>query len=133
MRFFSFLGTWRSLGVGLLLALASRPAAAQLIAPATARSYDFLTITVVESSTKSLAKLLLAPAFNGRTEIQLEAQSGFLSTTRLEHLRRNEEVLTQSLGELSAAGWELIQVASAPLITDKDVATTRYLLRKAKS
>ncbi|TDN36676.1 hypothetical protein A8B98_08320 [Hymenobacter sp. UV11] len=119
--------------MGLLLALGSRPAAAQLLAPSLARSYDFLTVTMVESTAKSLSKLLIAPAFNGRTEIQLDAVAAFSPGSRLDQLRRNNEVLTQSLGELSSAGWELIQVAPATLPTDKDVSVTRYLFRKAKS
>lgn len=131
MRFLSLL-TRSLLLAGLLLAL-GRPAAAQLLAPGQAKAYDFLTVTMVESTAKSLSKLLIAPAFNGRTEIQLDAVAAFSPSTRLDQLRRNNEVLTQSLGELSAAGWELIQVSPATLATDKDVSVTRYLLRKAKS
>jgi hypothetical protein len=117
----------------LLLALGSRPAAAQLLAPTQARAYDFATVTMVESTVKSLSKLLLAPAFNGRAEIQLDAIAAFLPGARLDQLRRNNEVLVQTLGELSSAGWELIQVAPATLATDKDVSVTRYLFRKAKN
>lgn len=89
---------------GLLLALATRPAAAQLLTPAPAQPYDFLTVMMVESTAKSLSKLLIAPAFNGRTEIQLDALGAFLPGTRLDQLRRTNEVLSQSLSELSAAG-----------------------------
>jgi len=80
-----------------------------------------------------MAKLLFAPAFNGHTEIQLETVGAISSAAVLEQLRQNNEILTRALGELSAAGWELIQVSPAPLTFDKDVATTRYLLRKAKN
>lgn len=128
---FSF-GGWPVVVVGLLLALMPRPAAAQLLAPATAQAYDFLTVTMVESTAKSLSKLLIAPAFNGRTEIQLDAQRAFLPGDRLDQLRRNNEILSQSLSELSVAGWELIQVSPATLASDKDVLITRYLLRKAR-
>lgn len=117
----------------LLLALGSRPAAAQLLAPTQARTYEFLTATMVESTVKSQSKLLLAPALNGRAEIQLEAIAAFLPGARLDQLRHNDEVLVQILGELSSAGWELIQVAPATLATDKDVSVTRYLFRKAKN
>ena len=132
MRFLSLLTTRGLLLAGLLLALGGRPAAAQLLAPSQARAYNFLTVTMVESTAKSLSKLLIAPAFNGRTEIQLDAVAAFIPSTRLDQLRRNNEVLTQCLGELSAAGWELIQVSPATLATDKDVSVTRYLLRNAK-
>lgn len=113
--------------------LASHPAQAQLLAPsAAARSYEFLHVTVTEATTDSQAKLLLSPAFNGRTEMQLEGLNAFLPAKRLELLRHNEEVVSQCLGELSAAGWELLQVYSVPLVVDKDVATTRYLFRKPR-
>ena len=132
MRLFFPFGGRPLVLAGLLLALAPRPAAAQLLAPSTAQTYNFLTVTMVESTVKSLSKLLIAPAFNGRTEIQLDAQGAFLPSSRLDQLRRNNEVLSQSLSELSAAGWELIQVSPATLASDKDVSVTRYLLRKAK-
>lgn len=129
---FSF-NPWRALGVALLIALSSRPAAAQLLPAASGRTYDFLTVTTLEAPTKNMAKLLFAPAFNGRTEIQLESVGAFSASAVLEQLRHNNETLTQSLGELSVAGWELIQVAPAPLAADKSVATTRYLFRRAKN
>ncbi len=88
---------------------------------------------MVEAPTKNMAKLLIAPAFNGRTEVQLEPAGGFSAATILERVRHNNEVLAQSLGELSGAGWELIQVSPAPLVVDKTVTATRYLLRKAKN
>lgn len=117
-----------SFGLGTALG-----AQAQLLAPAApARSYEFLHVTVTEATTDNLSKLLLSPAFNGRTEIQLEGLNAFLPAKRLELLRRNEETISRCLGELSAAGWELLQVYSAPLVVDKDVSTTRYLLHRAK-
>ena len=128
---FSF-GGWPVVVAGWLLALTPGPAAAQLLAPVATQTYSFLTVTMVESTAKSLSKLLIAPAFNGRTEIQLDAQAAFLPGNRLDQLRHNNEVLSQSLSELSAAGWELIQVSPATLASDKDVLVTRYLLRKAR-
>ena len=124
---------WRGLAASLLLAVGSHPASAQLLpAPLPAQAYSFLTLTLVTSPTKNMAKLLIAPAFNGRTAIQLEPVSAFLPASRLEQLRHNDEVLAQSLGELSAEGWELIQVSSAsPPEIDKDLTLSRYLLRKA--
>jgi len=123
----------RALGVALLLALGSQSAAAQMLPAANAQKHDFMTLTSIEAPTKKMAKLLFAPAFNGHTEIQLRTVGALSSTAVLEQLRQNNETLTQTLGELSAAGWELIQVSPAPLTVDKDVATTRYLLRKVKS
>lgn len=131
--FFSLaFNSWRALGVCLLLAIGSQPAAAQLLPLAQAPAYDFLTVTAIEAPNKKMAKLLFAPSFNGRTEVQFEAMGALSTASLLEQLRRNNELLTQNLGELSAAGWELIQAFPAPFVADKDVVTTRYLLRKAK-
>lgn len=122
----------RCLAAGALLAASCHPAAAQLLpAAAPAQAYSFLTLTLVTSLTKDRAKLLVAPAFNGQTAIQLEPVNAFLPAKRLEQLRRNDEILTQNLGELSAAGWELIQIApTTPPDVDKDLTLTRYLFRK---
>lgn len=133
MAFPSLPGPWRVLGLSLLLAAGSQPAAAQLLAATHAQTYDFLTVTTIEAPTRNMAKLLFAPAFNGRTEIALESISGFTASTLLGQLRKNNEVLAQTLSELSVAGWELIQVAPTPFMGDKSVTTTRYLLRKAKN
>lgn len=133
MRFSSFCYSWRALGLGLCLALGSQPAAAQLLAPTHNQTYTFLTVTALESSSKNMAKLLFTPAFNGHSELPLEPVGAFSSAAVLEQLRHNEEVVTQSLGELSAAGWELIQVMPTPFSPDKNVIATRYLLRKAKN
>jgi hypothetical protein len=133
MPFLSTRNAWRALAAGLCMALSYSPAAAQMLASAHAQTYDFLTVTAIEAPTRNMAKLLFSPAVNGRNEIQLEPVGAFSSATLLEQLRHNNELLVQSLGELSAAGWELIQVSPAPLTVDKNVATTRYLLRKAKS
>jgi hypothetical protein len=123
----------RALGAGLLVALGSHAASAQMLPATNGQPLDFMTLTSIEAPTKKMAKLLFAPAFNGRTEIQLESVGAFSTATILEQLRQNNETLTKALGELSAAGWELIQVSPAPLTVDKDVVTTRYLLRKAKN
>jgi len=130
---FSSRYSWLALGVGLSLALGSQPAAAQLLAPTHGQTYSFLTVTAIESPTKNMAKLLFTPAFNGHSEVPLEAVGAFSSAAVLAQLRHNEEIITQSLGDLSAAGWELIQVMPVPFSFDKSVTTSRYLLRKAKS
>jgi hypothetical protein len=133
MPFSSVFNAGRALGVGLLLIIGSPPATAQLLPAGHAQAYDFLTVTTIEAPTKKMAKLLFAPAFNGRTEIQLESIGALSAASLLEQLRHNNELLAQSLGELSAAGWELLQVSPAPFVGDKAVTTTRYLFRKAKS
>jgi hypothetical protein len=133
MRFFPTSDLWRALGVCLLLGAGSRPAVAQLLPAARGQVYSFMTVTTIEAPTKNMAKLLFAPAFNGQTEIQLDAVGAFSTAAILEQLRHNNETISQNLSELSAAGWELIQVAPTPLSVDKSVVTTRYLLRKAKS
>lgn len=131
MPFRSILLSWYSLA--LSLALGSSPVAAQLLAPTHGQAYDFLTVTAIEAPTRPMAKLLFAPAVNGCTELQLEPVGAFSTATLLAQVRHNNELLVQSLGELSAAGWELIQVAPAPLTTAKEVTATRYLLRRAKN
>lgn len=123
----------RASSISLLLALGSHAAAAQMLPAANGQPLDFMTLTSIEAPTKKMAKLLFAPAFKGRTEVQLESVGALSTATLLEQLRQNNETLTRALGELSAAGWELIQVSPAPLTVDKDVFVTRYLLRKAKS
>ena len=123
----------RALGTGLLLVLSSYAASAQMLPATNGQPVDFMTLTSIEAPTKKMAKLLFAPAFNGRTEVQLASVGAFSTATILEQLRQNNETLTKTLGELSVAGWELIQVSPAPLTVDKDVVTTRYLLRKAKN
>ncbi|MEJ7659804.1 MAG: hypothetical protein WKG07_09335 [Hymenobacter sp.] len=56
----------------------------------------------------------------------------FSASSTLEKLRHNDAVLTQSLSELSVAGWELVQVTQSALPLDRDTSVTRYLLRKAR-
>jgi len=129
----SVLRAARALGAGLLLALGSHAATAQMLPATNGQPVDFMTLTSIEAPTKKMAKLLFAPAFDGRTEVQLASVGAFSSATILEQLRQNNETLTKTLGELSVAGWELIQVSPAPLTADKGVITTRYLLRKARN
>jgi hypothetical protein len=59
-----------------------------------------------------MVKLLFAPAFNGHSEMQFDKIGAFFYATIIEQLRHPSEVIAQILGELSAAGGELIQVAS---------------------
>lgn len=119
---------------GLLLPL--RPAWAQVAPPASAvlHGYDFLTVTEFEGYTKNRARILITPAFQGKTEVQLDDLNGSsLSVNKdLEVIQRNTLVLNQQLSELTAAGWELVDVHVVTTLSTTN-NTTRYLFRKAKS
>jgi hypothetical protein len=114
--------------VRAFLLLGTPAAFAQVPAP---HGYDFLTLTSMESSTKSVAKILITPAFQGKTEIQLEDFGGFSAEKNLGKLQHNIELVNQQLTELTAAGWELVQ--AYPFTSVPGLFTTRYLFRKAKS
>lgn len=124
---------WRGLCLGLLLALTSQSASAQLLPLGPARSYEFRTMTVYESSAKAYARLVFAPAFNEHTELELEGLNTLTADKARDNQRHNAEVVNQSLSQLSAAGWELIEVHSGSWVRDPSVQTTNYLFRKAKS
>lgn len=105
-----------------------------LLAPAQstpAKGYDFLTVTAIESSTKSLARLIITPAFQGKTEVQLEAPGGLSFDKNLAKIARNTELVNRQLTDLTAAGWELVQ--AYPFTYSPDFPTTRYLFRKARN
>ncbi|WP_156176270.1 hypothetical protein [Hymenobacter terrenus] len=116
-RFLLFFG----LVVGLDLA-----AHAQTSSP---KVYEFMTMNTLESQSKSLSHILLAPDFQGKSDIQLEAFGGFSTSKNLEKYKGNSLLITQQLEALTAAGWELVHVYP---VSDTGVFTTRYLFRKAK-
>lgn len=118
----------RGLAAALLLA-AGLPAAAQTGAPA-APGYSFLTVTTMESTAKSLAKIVITPAFQGKSEIQLEEFSGLSTEKYLAKLQHNTEVINQQLTDLTVAGWELVQ--TYPFTSNSGPVATRYLFRKAR-
>lgn len=114
--------------------LSSPVAHAQVAVPTTVpavHGYDFLTVTSMESGAKSLAKLLIVPAFQGKSEIQLEDFGGFSTEKNIAKLQHNTELIQHQLSDLTVAGWELVQ--TYPFINSPSVVTTRYLFRKAKS
>ena len=119
------------LSAGLLL---SSPVARAQMAPAAgapaAHGYDFLTVTSMESGSKAFAKILLVPAFQGKSEIQLEDFGAFSNQKNFDKLQHNTELLHQQLSDLTVAGWELVQ--TYPFISSPSLVTTRYLFRKAK-
>jgi hypothetical protein len=118
-----------------LFLLASLGAAAQATRPV---AYEFMTISIVKSPYKNDCYMLLTPAFQGKAEIKLEEEYNLASDRYRANLQRNTALLTATLGELSAAGWELTNVHSTEIGAEppgmQPTATiTRYLLRKAKS
>jgi hypothetical protein len=126
----------RGLSLLLVAGLSTGAAAAQsalLAPPATRQAYDFTTITVIESPYKNDCRMLLSPAFQGKTEVKLEEVYNLASDRYREHLQSNTLLLTQTLGDLSAAGWELLEVHAATVGPAPSATVTRYLLRKAKS
>jgi hypothetical protein len=132
----SMLNLLRPLGLlfttGLLVS--NLTAQAQMAAPAgaiAAHGYDFLTLTSMESGSKVLAKILIVPAFQGKSEIQMEDFGGFSAEKNLAKLQHNTELIQQQLSELTVAGWELVQ--TYPFISSPNLVTTRYLFRKAKN
>ena len=87
-------------------------------------------MTTSESQSKTFARILIAPAFQGKSEIQLETFGGMASDARnLDKLQRNTLLVNQQLEALTGAGWELVQVYP---VTDTGVLITRYLFRKGK-
>jgi hypothetical protein len=111
-----------------LLVLGTSTASAQA-GPAATRGYDFLTLTTLESSNKSASKIYIAPAFQGKTEVQLEDFNAFGFEKNREKLQQNTQLINQQLSDLTVAGWELVQVYP---LSSQAVIITRYLLKKAK-
>lgn len=110
--------------VAVLIGLAPT-AQAQAAPPA----YQFLTVITLESGAKVLSKVIFSPAFQGKSEVDLEAFSGFSTTKNLEKSQRNALLINQQLEALTASGWELVHVYPIP---ETGTITTRYLFRKAK-
>lgn len=96
---------------------------AQAAPPAT---YEFLTLLESESQQNSFAKIMFAPAFQGKTEIQLENLPGTASGNKfMTTHRQNIEVVNQQLEAITAAGWELVHVSA-------DDRAREYLFRRVK-
>ncbi|GAB3635247.1 hypothetical protein GCM10027422_08370 [Hymenobacter arcticus] len=108
---------------------------AQMAAPAgavAARGYEYTTLTSFESASKATSKIFVAPAFQGKSEVQLEDFNAFAYEKNKEKLQQNMQTINQLLGDLSAVGWELVQVYPLPS-QGSSTNVTRYLLRKPKS
>ena len=124
---------FRSWCLGALLLFVSLGAAAQSGRPA----YDFMTIAVIKSPYKNDCYLLLTPAFQGRAEVKLEEEYNLASDRYRANLQHNITLLNQTLSDLSAAGWDLVdvhatEVGAEPSGMQPKTTITRYLLRKAK-
>ncbi|MVN76285.1 hypothetical protein GO988_08105 [Hymenobacter sp. HMF4947] len=118
------------LSAGLLLGTQAAFAQASAALP---HGYDFLTITIVKSPYKADCRMLLTPAFQGKTEVKLEEEFTLAADKYRENLHRNTLLLNQTLSDLSVAGWELVETHAAPEGPPPVATVTRYLLRKAKS
>ena len=109
-----------------LLALAllpTFPALAQTTAPNT---YEFLTVVESQAQQSSFAKILFAPAFQGKTEQQLQDLPGTAAGGKyIATYRQNLEAVNQQLETVTAAGWELVHVSSTDRGHD-------YLFRRRK-
>jgi hypothetical protein len=119
--------------LGTLLLLISLSAAAQ-----TDRvTYEFMTVSVIKSPYQTDCYLLLTPAFQGKTQIKLEEEYNLASDRYRTNLQHNITLLNETLGELSAAGWDLVdvhatEVGAEPPGLHPTATITRYLLHKAK-
>lgn len=91
--------------------------------------YDFLTVTVLELTGKSMAKVLITPAFQGKTEIQLADMSSISVTKNVELSQQNASIVNQQLSDLTVAGWELAAVFNSSI---SGYATPRYLFRRPR-
>ena len=109
----------------LLAALLSLPIAS-LAQSAKPPVYEFLTVVDSEAQGSSWAKLLFAPAFQGKSQVQLEHLPGTTSGDKyLAVQQQNLQLVNQYLGEVTAAGWELVHVFGGEM-------KTSYLFRKEK-
>lgn len=88
-------------------------------------TYDFLTLLEQESQLGSLAKIAFAPAFQGKSIIELEGLPGTTSSKYITVHQRNLEIVNQQLTAITAAGWELVHVFAGE-------RGNEYLFRKPK-
>ena len=116
------------LSAGLLLSspVAHAQTAISIATPAP-HGYDFLTVTTSEG-TKAASFILFSPAFQGKTEVQLEPNNVLGIEKYKERISQNAQLINEQLSALTVAGWELVQV-----YTPTSPANGRcYLFRKAK-
>lgn len=121
----------RALLVGFVLLLSIFSSWGQNV-PTAPHGYDFLTVTSIESLSKKYSKLLITPAYQGKSEMPLEGYMGLGAEKFLDTSQRNTLITNQLLSDLTAAGWDLVEVYVTPAMGPTN-HTTRYLFRKAKS
>jgi hypothetical protein len=91
-------------------------------------AYEFLTLAESQSQQGSFAKIMFAPAFQGKTELVLESLPGTISGAKyMNTYRQNLEVVNQQLEAITAAGWELVNVSTSSLDHGH-----QYLFRRPK-
>ena len=95
---------------------------AQAAVPTT---YEFLTLLESESQASGLAKIVFAPAFQGKNEVPLESLPNVISKNYLATHRQNLETVNRQLEAITAAGWELVHVST-------DERAHEYLFRRRK-
>lgn len=89
-------------------------------------TYEFLTLLESESQASGLAKILFAPAFQGKTEVPLERLPSTASSDKyMATHRQNVETVNRQLEAITAAGWELVHVSA-------DERAHEYLFRRRK-
>ena len=79
----------------------------------------------IESQAANAAKIIFAPAFQGKTELPLEALPGPFSSKYWLTYQHNLDVVTQQLQAATAVGWELAD-------TSTNSAGHKYLFRRPK-
>jgi hypothetical protein len=97
-------------------------------APPVSTTYEFLTVAEIESPSSGLAKILFAPAFQGRSELPLENLPMALSIKYPIIYQRNLQMVNRQLEAVTADGWELMHVSSNTATTGHE-----YLFRRPKS
>jgi hypothetical protein len=127
---------WCSGLLGLAVVLLAPGAQAQQQpdgAAATSQAYQYMQLAVLEGAPGYLS---FSPEFNGQKIVKLEDvyMNQLYNAKFRQTLQGNEDKVMRSLQDVSAAGWELVQVSSQALkqADDREVTQTRYLFRKAK-
>jgi hypothetical protein len=122
----------------LLLVLPLLPQ--RTVAQGKANGPQYLQMTTIESVVAGglgRSRVLFTPEFKGTKEAQMENLFS-LTGINLKNVQVNEETILRYMSEVTADGWELVQVI--PLTqtlqnagtTGQGIFMTRYMFRKAK-
>ncbi|MDO7884292.1 hypothetical protein [Hymenobacter cheonanensis] len=90
-------------------------------------AYEFLTVVEHETQYYKRAKIVFAPAFQGKSELGLESLPSSNSEKFPITLGKNLEVVNSQLEALTVAGWELVHVSSEAVSSSHE-----YLFRRRK-